>query len=535
MIKKLIIKNYKQFEDFELELNSDVNIIVGNNEAGKTTLFEAINLALTQRLNGRLITQELTPYLFNRKTKDKYLNDLKTNPKTTQLPEILIELYFTDALDGDFKGSMNSLREDCAGVSLKICFDSDFQKEYEKYIQVPENVKEIPIEYYKVEWHSFASNTFRFLELPIKSHLISNIEHRYIQGPDKYIASLVGDYLDDNQKSLLALKYRQLKEDFTDDDKIKEINDKFAETGNQISDKNVQISIDVSAKNSWDSILSLYFDDIPFKLIGKGEQNSVKIKLALKEKIDKCDLIMIEEPETSLSFSNLNKLMKNIQETCKCKQILISTHSSFVANKSGLDKIILLNKNKSSRMTNLETETYDYFKKLSGYDTLRMILANKAILVEGPSDELIVQKAYMDKNKKLPIEDGIDVIAVASLAFKRFLDLAKHLDLDVVVATDNDGDIDALSKKYENYMNMDNIKICYSDNIALKTLEPQMYVANGYDKLKVLFKRPQNDNEEKFKSFFCSKNNKTDVALTIFNSQQGAVNFPQYILDAIEK
>lgn len=35
MIKKIIIKNYKQFENFSLELNPDINIIVGNNEAGK--------------------------------------------------------------------------------------------------------------------------------------------------------------------------------------------------------------------------------------------------------------------------------------------------------------------------------------------------------------------------------------------------------------------------------------------------------------------------------------------------------------------
>ena len=69
MIKKIIIKNYKQFEDFSLDLNPDINIIVGNNEAGKTTLFEAINLGLTQKLNGRLIAQELTPYLFNIKAK----------------------------------------------------------------------------------------------------------------------------------------------------------------------------------------------------------------------------------------------------------------------------------------------------------------------------------------------------------------------------------------------------------------------------------------------------------------------------------
>lgn len=535
MIKKIIIKNYKQFENFSLELNPDINIIVGNNEAGKTTLFEAINLGLTQKLNGRMIAQELTPYLFNLNARDLYLKDLQENAKTAKLPEILIEIYFTDNISGDFKGSINSLKEDCAGVSLRICFDSDFQKEYEKYIIEPEKVKEIPIEYYKVEWYSFASNTFRFLELPVRSHLIGNVEHRYIQGPDKYIAELVGDYLDDTQKSLLALKYRQLKEEFTSDEKIKNINDDFKSTGTPISDKNVQISIDISAKNSWDSILSLYFDNIPFKFIGKGEQNSVKIKLALKEKLEQSDIIMIEEPETSLSFSNLNKLVSVISKACAGKQLLISTHSSFIANKTGIDKLILLNKNKSFKIGDLSPDTYKYFKKLSGYDTLRMILATKSILVEGPSDELIVQKAYYDAYDKLPIEEGTDVIAVSSLAFKRFLEIAKALKLNTVVVTDNDGDVEKLKEKYCDYLNEENIKICFSTDTSLNTLEPNMYAANGYNKLKSLFTRPTNDTEEQFKKFFISKNNKTEVALTIFDAEKGAVDFPQYIKDAIKK
>ena len=50
MIKKIFIKNYKIFEHFDIELNEDLNIIVGNNETGKSTILEAINLALTKRL-----------------------------------------------------------------------------------------------------------------------------------------------------------------------------------------------------------------------------------------------------------------------------------------------------------------------------------------------------------------------------------------------------------------------------------------------------------------------------------------------------
>ena len=42
-----------------------MNIIVGNNDAGKSTLLEAISLVLNGRLNGRWIGDELNPYWFN--------------------------------------------------------------------------------------------------------------------------------------------------------------------------------------------------------------------------------------------------------------------------------------------------------------------------------------------------------------------------------------------------------------------------------------------------------------------------------------
>ena len=76
------------------------------------------------------------------------------------------------------------------------------------------------------------------------------------------------------------------------------------------------------------------------------------------------------------------------------------------------------------------------------------------MLVEGPSDELVFQKLYMQTNdRKLPIEDGIDVISVQSLAFKRFLDIANLLEKKVAVITDNDGDyVKNINNKYANYL-----------------------------------------------------------------------------------
>ena len=101
-----------------------------------------------------------------------------------------------------------------------------------------------------------------------------------------------------------------------------------------------------------------------------------------------------------------------------------------------------------------------------------MVLAKRAILVEGPSDELIVQRAYNQVHGKTPLEDQVEVISVNSLAFKRFLDIAVLLDLDVTVVTDNDGDPEKVRAKYAEYADRMNITMCYSNESALTTLEP---------------------------------------------------------------
>lgn len=538
MIKKIHIENYKTFKNLDIEFNKDINIIVGNNEAGKSTLFEAINLALTGKLYDRPVFYELSPYLFN----NDIIKDFVTNIKSGQItspPKILIEVYLDDDFDAEYKGNNNSNDEDCPGIKLSIELDDDAYSDlYSEYISKKEEIETIPIEYYTIEWLSFANKPIKSLKLPVRSsQIINNLEHRYGQAASKYIASSIDYNLDKTQSCMLALKYRKLKEEFVKDPKIEELNKQFTSEKLNISDKKVEISIDVSAKNKWDSTLSLYIDDVPYSQIGKGEQNAINTKMAINANSEKSDIVLIEEPEACLSFSNLNKLMHNIKELCSGKQLFINTHSSFIMNKGGLENTILLNKDEVFKFSELSKETFKYFMKLPGYDTLRMILSNKSILVEGPSDELIIQKAYIEKYGKLPIEDGIDVISVKGLSFLRFLEIAEGLNNSVTVVTDNDGDYSDVESKYSKYLNgcFPNIKICYSKNNSLKTLEPQMYHAqSNITTLKTLFDK-NNMTDTDFESYFTNKNRKTEVALKIFETEKGLINFPDYINDAIEQ
>lgn len=532
-IERVYIENYKVFNGkFEITLNPDINILVGNNEAGKSTILEAIHLALTGILNGRYLRNELSQYLFNNQVEKEYLNSINDSDQTpSEPPKILIEVYFDTEDHPLFEGNGNSDRSKACGLSLKIEFDEDYKTEYDELVKSDE-VQSIPIEYYKVSWTSFARDSITSRSIPMRSALIDTSGHKYRNGSDIYISRIIRNELEDKEKVAVSQAYRKLKEKFAQDESIQTINDKVNAVASLSDDKEVSVSVDLATKDAWEAGLTTFLDLVPFQNIGKGEQAIVKTKLALGAKeSQKAGVILIEEPENHLSHTKMNEFIKSISENCENKQIIISTHSSFVANKLGLDHLILLDNQKTARLSDLPPDTQDFFRKLPGYQTLRLLLCKKAILVEGDSDELIVQRAYMDAHDgRLPIEDGIDVISV-KLTFKRFLQIAKLLEKTVAVVTDNDGDYEVkITNKYEDYEGLDTIEIFADDNEDLKTLEPQFASANN-EQLEKLCEVIGIDFEDYSTQEDISeymRKNKTKWALKVFNSEE-KLNYPDYI------
>lgn len=136
IFNKLIIKNFKKFKYIEIPLNKDINIIVGNNESGKSTILEAINLVTTAKLNGKSISTSLSSDIFNKDIVSKYLDDIK-NGSPTEIPEIEIELYAEDIPENSqYKGKNNILVEDLPGISLSIVFNSQqYEEIYKKLVE----------------------------------------------------------------------------------------------------------------------------------------------------------------------------------------------------------------------------------------------------------------------------------------------------------------------------------------------------------------------------------------------------------------
>ena len=174
-IKSLVIKNYKCYENIDIEFNNSINIIVGNNEAGKSTILEAINLCLSGLINGRYIKNELNECFFNKVAVESYRHNTNAVP-----PFILIEVYLdsTDSNESNkvyanLKGSRNSKKQDTYGIKLKIMFDENYNDEYAAFKKVNGN-KNVPIEYYRIEWKSFADQDITSRSIPIKPNIIDS-------------------------------------------------------------------------------------------------------------------------------------------------------------------------------------------------------------------------------------------------------------------------------------------------------------------------------------------------------------------------
>lgn len=530
-IKSLHIENYKCYENVDIDFNKSTNIIVGNNEAGKSTILEAINLCLSGLINGRYIKNEINEYFFNRKVADEFSKDINAVP-----PHILIELYLdsteSNETNKDFanlRGSRNSKKIDSCGIKLKIMFDESYNDEYATYKQVNRN-RNIPIEYYHIEWRTFADQEITSRSIPIKPNIIDSSGTKYKNGSDYYISKIISNRLEKSEHIALMQSFRDLKENFKNSENLTAINEKIAKDST-ISGKNVSVSVNTTEINAWENILMTYFNDIPFAQIGQGEQSIIKIHLSLSNlREDIGNVVLIEEPENHLAHTNLNSLLKSIEESNKDRQVIITTHSSFVANKLGLDNLIFLNQRTPYYFNSIDGGTKRYFSKLAGFETLRLILSDRAILVEGPSDELIVQKAYMKKHEgTLPIQDNIDVISVKGIQAKRFLNLAGNLPIRIAVVTDNDEDYENnITVRYKDFENKTNIRIFSNENNTQDTLEPSFVACNDEQKIKDFL----GYNGEKPISKYM-ETCKSEWAYKVFSEDNDFV-FPKYINDCID-
>ncbi|MFD6677726.1 ATP-dependent endonuclease [Rhodococcus zopfii] len=531
MIEKIKITGYRKFKNVTIEPHKKFNLLVGDNEAGKSTILEALTLALTGRINGRPAAEELNPYWFNQDVVAAFFADRASGKKVAP-PEITIELFLADRddLQRKFVGAHNTdvPTHDCPGVTLKIIPNPEYGEEMEEHFKSDSSI--LPVEYYLIDWRTFGDKPLMTKPKELAVAVIDSRTIRSTSGVDFHLRQMLHDHLDASEKAKVSLAFRKVKEQMTTEH-LFEVNEKVEKLDGALDGRSLSLAMDQSVRGSWDASVVPHVAEIPFSMAGQGQQAAVKISLALGQKASAARVVMVEEPENHLSHTGLNKLLRQIEDLLGDEQqLFVTTHNSYVLNRLGLDNLVFVSDGQTSSFAAISDETVNYFKKLPGYDTLRMVLSDRFVLVEGPSDEILFELFYSKAKGKRPIEDGIDVISMRGLALARCLELARALGKTCAVLRDNDGiDPAVITAGLDDLIASGKREVFIGPVVDGKTLEPQVLTVNTDE---ALMRRALGvTSRADLKTWLT--NNKTEAALRLAETSE-TIQAPSYFTNAIE-
>lgn len=180
-------------------------------------------------------------------------------------------------------------------------------------------------------------------------------------------------------------------------------------------------------------------------------------------------LALVEELEAHLHPQYQLRLIEYISSQQVNEQFILSTHSITLASKIKLANLIVLKGNEtfpmSSEYTKMTPADYNFLERFLDATKANLFFARGLILVEGDAENLLVPAIAQLINKNI-YDHGISVVNVGSTAYNRYVNIFKRKDgksFGVPVAIISDLDVRAL-EYYD-----DNSKDCKTPRYWLKT------------------------------------------------------------------
>jgi predicted ATP-dependent endonuclease of OLD family len=468
-ITKIKLVNYKRFRDYTIKPNNQINIMVGDNEVGKSTILEAIDIVAS----GNVRRVEAIGI-------DKFLNidvvkQFNAGIRNFEnLPKLIVELYLDGKFDHTMNGKNNSDNIICDGIRLVCEANIDYLSEITESLIA--QVDYFPYDYYSVRFSTFADEGYTSYKKKIRSILINSANMNSEFATNDFIRRMYNQYTEDDikERAVHKSKYRQLRSGFCTTS-LCTLNERIP------AEKNYTFGLKTGVAVSLENDLMIFEEDIGIDSKGTGNQVFIKTDFALERSGTNIDVILIEEPENHLSHVNLRKLIQRVSKT-QHGQLFITTHNSLISTRLELHNLIIMHQEAEKEPTtlnDLDDETTKYFLKAPVANVIEYALSKKAILVEGPSEYMLFEKFYETVIGHKPENDNVYIMDIRGLSFKRYLEIASLLGSKVVVVTDNDYNIQKnCIDKYLDYDNDENIKVCYEKNEAMNTFEMVLHSDN---------------------------------------------------------
>lgn len=514
-IEKFTIKNFRGIENTTLNFNKGLNVLIGENNAGKTAIIDALRICLSYGNQRRDIYVSYSDFHINKGEISENFSDIEFHLHfKIEIPEEAG--WFNDLLSVQEDGNQD------LQLHFKYNLDENDRVKYKVWGGSNEGqtiAPEILFLIYHV--HLDALRDAEQYLRPIRGNRLGQLYANIQIDPDKEI--------DREKKGDLAKKVRAAVDG--DDDWVRHVakgKEKINEHLNQTSFTNKQQQVDISFlpfdfNKLVDNLkiqIPIYSDYLldgnPSKQVhfdlnqnGLGYNNLIYTATVLGDLKQRKELqqgsyaaLLIEEPEAhlhpqlqNLFFNYLNKL-----DTELGFQIFISSHSPTITAKANLKSVIILQncENKISGLSlnksGLTEENKKYLQKFLDVTKSQMFFANGAILVEGISEALLMPVFSRMVGDEYNIERaGIELVNLSGVAFSHFANLfnnefeEKNLQTRCSLITDDDRDseTDEISSraKIAKELEKKNLKVFLSE----RTFEFELFISGNKDILLSIF------------------------------------------------
>lgn len=434
------IRNFRNFKDIKIKL-SNKNVFFGMNDVGKTNFLFALRFVFDKSIR-----------------KNGFSNSDFYNKDTSNSIEIIVKINIKDINDEDnakirsrIKGNIRS-SQDSVYIKLEATYNES-------------EMSADPILYWGGDLSELGEIRTRGYTTDLDS--IFNVF---------YINAYVDLYRFFKKNATTLLK----NDDKSDALKMEKIRNTIDMLNNKISslsgikkfEKEVSPryqlyrndSIEIKVKSEI-AVNGLYENVIPYirqegtdnlyPTSGEGRKKllvySIYGLLAENEEATKINLFLIEEPENHLHRALQLSLSRYLFNESDSKYLFLTTHSSLILtemNQVNLVRIYNSNKINSASIFYEVPKEYKNLRLKLNKGLSEAIFADRVLLVEGPSEEVLFSRVLRAVNPCYEIQ-GIYILPVLGINFKRYIDILHTLNICCIVKTDNDlRGIKGKTKKY---------------------------------------------------------------------------------------
>lgn len=478
-ISGIEIKNFRSFDNINIDFHEGVNVLIGHNNSGKSNLLRALAIIFDRTVKKQLSVED-----FN--------NSLTIDSLKKQSPKIVITVRIKQSENEDLMTDelitvsnwLTKLEEPYeAKIQYEFFLPISEEKNYVDTVNKANNKEEI--------WNIIRSEFIRLYiskiwggnpenQVPIDNDnlnkfdfqfldAIRDVERDMFSGRNTLLKSVIDFFLDYDIKSDKNITEEEQKM------KLQERKDIFSTHSSQLI-KNIQERLDSGNQEilsyieeigaSYDkstpdfegqlseseiyTVLQLIVRQttgmsIPITHNGLGYNNLIFMALLLSKMQADSDgeflgsnakvfpILAIEEPEAHLHPTMQNefiKFLKNNIKDKKVKQIFITTHSTHISSSTNIDDIICLYKKNDIGNVSYpgrilgenNIKSKKYVQRFLDATKSNMLFAEKIIFVEGLAEQLLLNifAEYLGKSLE---KNHVAVINVGGRYFEHFLHL----------------------------------------------------------------------------------------------------------------